>query len=77
MPLFHYKAATSAGEVLEGDMEAVDRGDVVRKLQAQGHVPIRAEPLGGVEAKAASRIPLLGRKRLGRRDVEVFTLELA
>ena len=77
MPLFHYKAATSAGEVLEGDMEAADRSDVVRKLQAQGHVPIRAEPLGGVEPKAASRLPLLGRKRLSRRDVEVFTLELA
>ncbi len=77
MPLFHYKAATSAGEVLEGDMEAADRGDVVRKLQAQGHVPIRAEPLEGLEARGAKRAPLLGRKRLGRRDVEVFTLELA
>lgn len=77
MPLFHYKAATGAGEVLEGDMEAADRGDVVRKLQAQGHVPIRADPLDGVEAKATRRMPLLGRRRLGRRDVEVFTLELA
>jgi general secretion pathway protein F len=40
-------------------------------------VPIRAEPLGGVEAKGASRLPLLGKKRLGRREVEVFTLELS
>lgn len=77
MPLFHYKAATSAGEVLEGDMEAADRGDVVRKLQAQGHVPIRAEPLEGLEARGAKRAPIFGRKRLSRRDVEVFTLELA
>lgn len=77
MPLFHYKAATSAGEVLEGDMEAADRSDVVRKLQAQGHVPIRAEPLEGLEAKPARRVRLLSKKRLGRRDVEVFTLELA
>ena len=77
MPLFHYKAATSAGEVLEGDMEAADRRDVVRKLQAQGHVPIRAEPLDGREARTARRIPLVGKRRLSRRDVEVFTLELA
>ncbi len=77
MPLFHYKAATNAGDVLEGDMEAVDRNDVVRKLQAQGHVPIRAEPLEGAETKAARRIPLFRKTRLSRRDVEVFTLELA
>lgn len=77
MPLFHYKAATSAGEVLEGDMEAADRSDVVRKLQAQGHVPIRAEPLQGLEARTPRRLPLFGKRRLSRRDVEVFTLELA
>ncbi len=58
-------------------MEGADRSDVVRKLQAQGHVPIRAEPLDGLQAKTSSRLPLLGKKRLGRRDVEVFTLELA
>jgi general secretion pathway protein F len=58
-------------------MEAVDRTDVVRKLQAQGHVPIRAEPLDGLKAKTAPRLSLLGKKRLGQREVEVFTLELA
>jgi general secretion pathway protein F len=77
MPLFHYKAATGAGEVLEGDMEAADRSDVVRKLQAQGHVPIRAEPLDALKAKTSQRLSLLGKKRLGQREVEVFTLELA
>ncbi len=77
MPLFHYKAANGAGEVLEGDMEAADRNDVVRKLQAQGHVPIRAEPLHAGELRATRRMPLFGRRGLGRRDVEVFTLELS
>lgn len=77
MPLFHYKAATGAGEVLEGDMEAADQKDLVRKLQAQGHVPIRAEPLEGAAVKPTARIPLLRKRRLSRRDVEVFTLEIS
>lgn len=77
MPRFHYKAATSAGEVLEGDMEAADRNDVVRKLQAQGHVPIRAEPRDRAEVSASRGISLFKKSRVSRRDVEIFTLELA
>ena len=76
MPLFHYKAATTSGDVLEGEMEAVDRQDVVRKLQAQGHVPIRADAVRTTGSPAA-REGWLRRRNVGRRDVELFTLELA
>ena len=42
MPLFHYKAVAASGEIVEGAMEAGSRSAVVLRLQAQGHVPIRA-----------------------------------
>lgn len=76
MALFHYKAATSAGDVLEGEMEAADRKDVVRRLQAQGHVPIRADAVHA-SMTSSPRKGLLRRRNVSRRDVEVFTLELA
>ena len=48
MPFFHYKASTQSGELIEGQMEADDREAVVRRLQAQGQIPIRAEELRAV-----------------------------
>ena len=42
MPLFRYKALSTAGETLEGHMEAASAEDVVLKLQEQGHLPIDA-----------------------------------
>lgn len=72
MARFRYKAATAAGEVLEGQMDAPTRDVVVRRLQAQGHVPIRAEEVEREHAPAhRSRL-----RRMSRRDVDVFTLEL-
>jgi len=76
MPLFRYKAATSAGDVLEGEMEATDLQDVVKRLQSQGHVPIRADPVDGIRV-APSKIGMFRRRHVNRRDVEVFALELA
>ncbi len=77
MPWFHYKAATGAGEVLEGEMEASDRMDVVRKLQAQGHVPIRADAVVGGRRGAVREGGWFRKRSVSRRDVEVLTLELA
>ena len=76
MPWFRYKAATGAGDVLEGEMEAADRHEVVRRLQAEGHVPIRADAVDALPA-ARARQGVLRRRAPNRRDVEVFTLELA
>ena len=77
MPWFRFKAATTAGDVLEGEMQAVDRHDVVRRLQAQGHVPIRAEAIESAGVRAGRGIGLLQRRTVSRRDVEVLTLEMA
>lgn len=76
MAFFRYKASTMTGEVVEGQMEADDRETVVRRLQSQGQIPIRAEevsPSDGVGSAGARR----RRGRMGRRQLGVLTLELA
>ena len=43
MPLFRYKALSSAGENLIGQMEATSSEEVIARLQEQGHLPIEAQ----------------------------------
>jgi general secretion pathway protein F len=42
MPLYRYKALNARGEMLDGQMEAASDGEVVLRLQEQGHLPIEA-----------------------------------
>lgn len=42
MPLYHYKALNTRGEMLDGQMEAASNADVVQRLQEQGHLPVEA-----------------------------------
>ena len=41
MPLFHFKAATTSGEVIEGEMEAGNQDAVIKRLQAMQSHPDR------------------------------------
>lgn len=41
MPLFHYKALDSSGNVCNGELEAPDRSDALRQLSKQGYKPIK------------------------------------
>ena len=43
MARYRFKAASPSGEVLEGELEAASQAEVVRRLHAQGQVPILAE----------------------------------
>ena len=43
MPLYRYKALNTRGEVLDGQMEAANDGEVVARLQEQGHLPVEAK----------------------------------
>ena len=76
MPFFHYKASTQSGELIEGQMEADDREAVVRRLQAQGQIPIRAEELQaeGLRTQGGGRRK---RGRVRRRQLGILTLELS
>ncbi len=44
MSQFHYRAISSAGEILQGEMEAASVDDVIGRLQDQGHTPLEALP---------------------------------
>lgn len=76
MPVFHYKAASAGGDVLEGQMQASSQEAVIRQLHALGHVPIRADEIGSPTPARTSRA-LFQRSRVTRRDITEFTLELA
>jgi general secretion pathway protein F len=43
MPLFHYQALNSRGELLDGQMEAASNAEVIARLQEQGHLPVEAK----------------------------------
>ena len=77
MPVFHYKAANISGDVVQGEMEAASQDALIRHLQAQGHIPIRAEEITGSGSGEAPAVFALPRRRAGRADVSVFTIELA
>ena len=42
MALYRYKALNARGELLDGQMEAASDGEVVARLQEQGHLPVEA-----------------------------------
>jgi general secretion pathway protein F len=73
MPSFRYKAVRFDGEPVEGDMEAPDEATVVRRLQADGLIPIEARRAGGLRRELS-----FGRgKDLTSKDISVLTRELA
>ena len=40
--MFRYRALSSAGETLDGQMEAASADEVIVRLQDQGHLPVEA-----------------------------------
>jgi general secretion pathway protein F len=75
MPQFRYKAASPAGEVSEGDLEARDEAAALERLQALGLIPIRIEPAeAGGSASAGGRF---SRQRITQDQVGTLTGELA
>lgn len=76
MPAFHYKALNARGELLEGQMDAANDGEVVLRLQEQGHLPVEAR-LAGAGDGARSLQSLLRRKPFGGKRLTQFTQQLA
>ena len=76
MPVFQYKAADVSGDIFQGEMEAASEDAVIRRLQEQGHIPIRAE-----EVAPAGRGRFLSglaraKRRPDRAEAVAFTTEL-
>lgn len=47
MPRYRYKALDARGDLLEGQMDAASEGEVIARLQEQGHLPMEARPATG------------------------------
>ncbi|TDX61383.1 general secretion pathway protein F [Methylosinus sp. sav-2] len=73
MPQFRYRAVTSAGEVVSGEVEAPTREEVLRRIEYLGHMPIEAE------LAAKGRLTALsgGVQPPPPRDVTIFLRQLA
>lgn len=75
MPVFRYKALSTAGDALAGQMEAASAEEVIARLQEQGHLPIEARR---AEAGEAAGLPSLFRTgEFGAEQVLQFTQQLA
>ena len=77
MARFRFKAATAAGDVLEGEVEAASRGSALEQLRRKGQLPIRVEPLIGTAASRPIRTTGRRTNRLPPREVTLLTRELA
>ena len=76
MPLYRYKALNTRGEVLDGQMEAVNDGEVVARLQEQGHLPVEAK-LASQSQDERSIGSIFRAKALGAERLVQFTQQLA
>ena len=76
MPLYHYKALNARGELLDGQMEAASNGEVVQRLQEQGHLPVEAMLASEAGSASVWRGLFKPRPFAGERLVQ-FTQQLA
>src|SRR4030042_6124350 len=75
MAEFLYKATTLSGQTIEGLMEGKDEENILHSLHQLGYIPIR---ITSVQKKgAALRLSSLLPKRVGIKDLLIFTQELS
>ena len=72
MPQFRYRALTSAGELVAGEVDAPSHAEVIRRIEYLGHLPIDARPL--TEGRLGRSF---GGKAPRSRDITVFLRQLA
>ncbi len=76
MPLFRYKALSSTGEALDGQMEAGNAAEVISRLQDQGYLPVEARRAD--ERVEGLSLSAFGKKReLSADQILQFTQQLA
>lgn len=77
MAMFEYRAATSAGEVVNGVLSGSTRSQVVEQLQALGHVPIRVDESTARESTGAKQKFQWRRQKVSADDIGDMTRELS
>jgi general secretion pathway protein F len=75
MALFRYKALSSIGEPLDGQMEAASAAEVIAKLQDAGNIPVEAKLAD--EAGGGGLASLFKRAEMNSAQVLQFTQQLA
>jgi len=74
MPTFAYKAKRGPGDTVEGHLEAETRSAALQQLDTLGYTPVWVRESAGPARDGARR---RGRGRIRRRDIAVFTRQLA
>lgn len=81
MPLFEYKALSSAGANQTGMMEANNEAQVLERIHAQGLLPLQVKPAGmgstNSETTGKKKPSLFSSKKVSQADIIAFTQQLA
>ena len=80
MPTFHYTAKRGPRDIVEGTIEAENRGGVLTYLADLGYVPVRVSEQAGAAAKVVERPASVAAVRSGRvpaASLAVFTRQFA
>ena len=73
MGRFSYKAVRQDGEPVEGELDAPEEGDVIRRLQGEGLIPIQVRRAGGL----SDQLRRARTRRLSGKEIALLTRELA
>ena len=76
MALFHYKAITSAGEVMTGQLDVASNDEAVAKIQDAGNIPLEVRAADGAESGGLFG-GLFKREAINQTQVLQFTQQLA
>ena len=75
MPIYSYRATDSAGEIIEGSMDAGSEKDLVGRLHKLGYIPIRIKHFEEGKAEINKFLTLFN--RVSNQDVMYFTQDIS
>ena len=76
MALYRYKAVTSAGEILEGQIDVASNDEAVAKIQDAGNIPLEVRAADGADGGSVFG-GLFKREPMNQTQVLQFTQQLA
>ncbi len=78
MPIYLYKALTTSGETLIGEIDAPSKSIAIDRLQHAGHIPLSAvEKKGKGKSSFLDFKNIIDRDKVSAKDITLFTRELS
>jgi general secretion pathway protein F len=77
MPIFHYKAVTEPGDIVEGELDLPDQAAVIDYLRGRGLLPLQADERRRSTVSAWFNRELGGGSRLSRAEIASTLREVA